>query len=402
MRSVRAVTLVTLVVLAAGPTTVAAQEPQPATRAAVIEQAQAEKVKTLHPYVLGEGERVMDRVEDLLTNGLRWRPFLESAYEGGGLPLGVGYMRHVSPYDLIDVRGSYTPSGYTRAEVEFTAPHLFRRRGVLSLLGGWRKATEVGFYGLGPDSSKDARTSYEFERPYAAATLTLRPTRRHWTLGGRLEWTRWSQRSGEGTFPSVDTVFSPQTLPGLGADVTYIHTQGTLGFDWRPAPGYARRGGYYGVTVHDYADTHGTLGFDRVEYEAVQHVPILREAWVVSLRGHAETAYPKGNQQIPFFMLPSLGGGSTLRGYSSWRFRDRNSLLLQAEWRIMVNRFFDTALFYDTGKVAARASDLDLRGLRHDVGVGFRFHSLDATPLRIELAKSHEGLRVVFAASHAF
>ena len=42
-----------------------------------------------------------------------------------------------------------------------------------------------------------------------------------------------------------------------------------------------------------------------------------------------------------------------LRGYSSRRFRDQNSLLLQAEWRIMVNRYLDLAFFYDTGKVAA-------------------------------------------------
>jgi outer membrane translocation and assembly module TamA len=134
----------------------------------------------------------------------------------------------------------------------------------------------------------------------------------------------------------------------------------------------------------------------------VQHSPILREAWVLSLRAHAETTYSKDGEEIPFFMLPSLGGGSTLRGFGSWRFRDRNSLLLQGEWRIMANRFFDTALFYDTGKVAARTSDLDFHGMSHDVGVGFRFHSPDATMLRVEVAQSEEGTRVVFAAGHVF
>ena len=98
-------------------------------------------------------------------------------------------------------------------------------------------------------------------------------------------------------------------------------------------------------------------------------------------------------------MLPSVGGGSTLRGFSSRRFRDRNSLLLQAEWRIMVNRFLDTAVFYDAGKVAARTSDLDLNGLKSDFGFGFRFHGPFATPLRIEVARSREGLRLVFATS---
>ena len=47
----------------------------------------------------------------------------------------------------------------------------------------------------------------------------------------------------------------------------------------------------------------------------------------------------------------------------------------------MANRFFDTAFFYDTGKVTARTSDLDFKGLQHDYGVGFRFHSVDATIL---------------------
>jgi outer membrane protein assembly factor BamA len=100
---------------------------------------------------------------------------------------------------------------------------------------------------------------------------------------------------------------------------------------------------------------------------------------------------------------PALGGGSTLRGFASWRFRDRNSLLLQAEWRIMVNRFVDTAFFYDTGKVAARASDLDLKDLRHDYGFGIRFHGPQSTPLRIDFARSNESsLRIVFSSSAIF
>ena len=67
-----------------------------------------------------------------------------------------------------------------------------------------------------------------------------------------------------------------------------------------------------------------------VQYEAVQHVPILREAWVLSFHGRVQSAIDKVGQETPFFMLPALGGGSTLRGYTSRRFHDRNTLLLQA------------------------------------------------------------------------
>ena len=292
--------------------------------------------------------------------------------------------------------------GYKRAEVEFTAPRLFHRRGSLSVLGGWREATQVGFYGLGPDTSIDDATNYSFQQPYLSGLLEFSPTRRFLMLAGGLEFSRWLQRPGEGTDPSVETVYTPATLPGLGASATYLHSQGTVGFDWRTSPGYSRRGGYYGVTFHDYADRDDAFGFRQIDYEAIQHFPILRETWAISLRGRVQTAFDKDGQQIPFFMMPAVGGGSNLRGFSSWRFRDLNSLLLQAEWRIMVNRFLDTAVFYDTGKVAASRSDIDFDGLRHDIGFGVRFHGLIATPLRVELAKSNEGLHLVFSSSAAF
>ena len=50
----------------------------------------------------------------------------------------------------------------------------------------------------------------------------------------------------------------------------------------------------------------------------------------------------------------------------------------------MVNRFIDTAVFYDAGKVTARTRDLDLDGLKTDGGFGFRFHGAarDAAPPR--------------------
>ena len=84
------------------------------------------------------------------------------------------------------------------------------------------------------------------------------------------------------------------------------------------------------------------------------------------------------------------------------RFRDLNSLVLQAEWRIMANRFMELALFYDAGKVTARRSDLDFDRLKSDYGFGVRFHGPLSTPLRIELARSHEGAKFIFASSAIF
>jgi hypothetical protein len=380
------------------------QTGQAPTRQAAIEQEQAAKVPTLHPYERNKAEALFERFDRIIQGGgLKWHPFFDSAYSGGGFTLGAGYANYVSSYNFIDLRGSYTIKNYKRAEVEFVAPRLFKRRGHLSLLGGWREATQVGFYGIGNDTSKDARTNYLFQQPYGSALLTLFPTRRFLMLRGGAEFTQWKQEPGEGSSPSVETVYTPAELPGLGAKVTYLHTQGTIGLDGRTSPGYTRRGAFIGATLHDYNDRDKNLGFQMVEYEGIAHLPILRETWVLSLHARMQHTNEKDGQSTPFFMLPALGGGSSLRGYSSWRFRDQNSLLLQAEWRIMINRYLDLAFFYDAGKVAARTKDLDLDGLKDDFGLGLRFHGPFATPLRIEIARSRESnLSLIFASSASF
>jgi hypothetical protein len=380
------------------------QTPSAPSRQALIEQEQTEKQKQLKPYTRNKAERVFERVDAVIAGGtLKWHPFFENAYSGGGFALGLGRASYVSPYNYIDARASYSIRGYKLAEVEFIAPRIFNRRGHLSLLGGWREATQVAFYGLGPNSSKTDRTNYLFQQPYASALATVFPARKVFMLGGGAELTQWAQKSGKGAFPSVETRYTPQTLPGLGADITYLHTQGTVAIDTRASPGYARRGAFLGATLHDYRDSDKDFGFRLAEYEAIAHLPILRETWVLSFHGRVQSAFDKGGQQTPFFMLPSVGGGSSLRAFSSWRFRDQNSLLLQAEWRIMVNRYLDMAFFYDTGKVAARRADLDFEDLKHDYGFGLRFHGPLATPLRVEISRSRESnLTLTFASSASF
>jgi len=392
--------LVTVLALAAAPAR--AQEPETDTRAGLIEQAQAEKSQDLHPYVPNPAEKYLDRAETILTTGMRWHPFFESAYSGGGFTMGAGYRHYVGSYDSVDVRGSITPSGYKRIEGEFLAPRLFDRQGVLSVLGGWREATEVGYYGAGTDNTPEDRANYGFKQPYGAATLTFHPSHRSVLVRGSLEASQWAQTPGSGSSPSIETVYTPETLPGLGATVNYIHPAFTIGLDSRAAADYARRGGYYGVTFEDFSDPDARYGFTEWDYEAIQHVPILREAWVLSLHGLVSTTGTKSGEQIPFFMLPSVGGGSSLRAYSSWRFRDRNSLEIQADWRIMVNRFVDTAVFFDAGKVTSRTTDLNLHDLKTDFGFGVRFHGPMATPLRIDFAYGSEGFSTVWAASAAF
>ena len=307
----------------------AAQEPEATTREAAIEQEQAEKVQTLHPYVPSKGEALVNKAEDILVNGVpRWHPFFESAYSGGGFTLGAGLRASRQPVQParcarqlhdpgLQARrsGVHRPAPVPPPRLVVGARRLARgdTSGLLRHRDGhvdrrphelrFSTAVRVGH----ADVLADAPPADAARRRRAVPVVAASPAR--------------------GASHRSRRVYTPETLPGLGTKTTYLHTQGTVGFDWRTSPGYSRRGGFYGVTLHDYTDQDEEFGFRQVDYEAIQHFPILREAWVISLRGLAQTTYSKSDQQIPFFMLPYVGGGSTLRGFTSHRFRDQNSLL---------------------------------------------------------------------------
>lgn len=371
------------------------------TRAGQIAAAQAEKAREARAYRPPFIERIIQEIDEHLTaRQVKWHPFYGHAYPGAGLTAGVGYMFHTGDYDTLDVRAAMSLNQSKRAEMEFTMPRLFARRAILTAKAGWREGREQAFFGLGTATALSDRTDFDFRQTHAAGRLDIRPLRNHLVIGGGGEVSRYEQRRQAGSL--FDQRFPVDALPGAGATVDFVQAHGTVALDWRPAAGYAQRGGAYGIGARRVFDLDGRYSFSQVDYDIVQHIPIGREAWVLSLHGRAETTYTADGDEVPFFMLPTLGNATTLRGFANQRFRDRNSLLLSAEWRVLVNRFTDLAFFYDTGKVAARRADLDFTGLKHNYGIGLRLHSLASTPIRIELARGSEGLCVVFGSVAAF
>ena len=87
--------IVSMSLVTGAATPVLAQSPDTGTRQSMIENAAAEKAKTLKPYDVTLGEKVIAKIEKRFTGGLfRWHPFLEPAYRGGGFAAGLGYMFH--------------------------------------------------------------------------------------------------------------------------------------------------------------------------------------------------------------------------------------------------------------------------------------------------------------------
>jgi len=68
-----------------------------------------------------------------------------------------------------------------------------------------------------------------------------------------------------------------------------------------------------------------------------------------------------------------MGGVSSLRGYKELDFRGPRRLLLNLEYRHLLTRDIQGALFYDLGQIFDDEVSLDFAKYNHGVGFGFRF-----------------------------
>ena len=115
---------------------------------------------------------------------------------------------------------------------------------------------------------------------------------------------------------------------------------------------------------------------------------------------------PFGN--LPFFVLPSLGGAYTHRGFITGRFRDDASWYAVAEYRFWVlPRGFPIpfsrtlrvervglAPFYEIGSVAGDVPRLFQARVRHSYGIGLRATLERLAPFRVDVGFSEEGVEV--------
>jgi hypothetical protein len=403
MHSVKPLLTVAMVLITLSQAGLSQQAASQDSREGDLAAQQAEKSKRLRPPVPDRAEAFVSKLEGIfLDNPSGFYPYFGSVYHGGGLTLGAGYRKFYGDNTYWDIRGLYSVKNYKLIEGGTESKDYIGKRLSFGSRLGWRDATQVAYYGLGIKSAPEDRANFRFQQTYLDGHVVFRPV--HWLpLTGGVAYEHWNTKEGQGDAPSIETRYTSTTAPGLGADPTYLHTRFSVGIDWRQAPGYTRKGGLYQATFHDYRNNNGGIySFQRLDTDVIQHIPILRETWVLALRGQMHTTL-NSNDLVPYFLLPSLGSGSTLRAFSSDRFRDLHSLLMTGEFRWIPNGWaLDMAVFYDAGKVASRRGDLNFDGMKSDVGIGVRLHGPFSTPLRVDLAVGNEGWRLVIAGDAIF
>jgi hypothetical protein len=281
--------------------------------------------------------------------------------------------------------------------------------------GRRRDMPQLAFYGLGNDSRKEDRTSFGMRETVAGALASARVA--PWvTLGARAEenWTNLGAgRPGE--FPSIGAQFAPADVPGLAGRGKYARYEASVDVRVPAALGKAfYQGARYRVAYAYFDDqVSNQFSFSRLDVEAQQRFTMPIPQHILTLHGWASFSTADGGQSVPFYLQRTLGGKSfvrsvhdniigsdgsrgTLRGFSELRFRDRNVLLLQAEYRVPVWGLIDATVYADAGKVAYHRSDLDFTGLKHNFGLSVSAMGGDVAAARVDLAFGGEGTRLFF------
>jgi hypothetical protein len=370
------------------------------SRAEEIAQAQAEKSTRLTPNTPSGMERALDWFEDHFTDPNTAYLTFGSVYPTGGFAPGVA-VRRAFGQARANVGAALSIRGYKLVHGALRFPELAGRKLQVETKARWVDATQVPFSGVGGGSIRDDRVNYRLQYVEAGGTVAFVPVS-WYRIGAGAATRRFDEREGLGRRPSIETRHTATTAPGLFSDPRYVEATAFTAIDWRESPGYTRSGGLYSVALTDFRDRGDRFSFRRVDVDLRQYIPVLKEQWVFVVRGLAEITATDAGQVIPYYLLPSLGGAQTLRGYPDFRFQDKHMLLVSAEYRWLPSRVVDMAIFADSGKVVAERRDLDLNGLKTSYGIGIRFHGPTFTPLRVDVARGDEGIRAHVTGSVTF
>lgn len=274
---------------------------------------------------------------------------------------------------------------------------------------------EENFYGIGPNAEKEPRSNYRLNEGIAGGLAGYE------FLPGVLVGAHASyqiHRYGEGQdegYPTVERTSFPGEVPGLGTDVDYFVPGVFAEYDARNVPyevSYGRRfaptqerlrgisldatSGVYAAVeaIPHVAVGEGDFNYVRFNFESQQYVPFRGGFQVLALREFLTLTSTRGQNEMPFYEMETLGGASTLRGFNSFRFRDRNAILFNVEYRWQIFRPLDLALFVDAGHVFGSVEELALEAesFEFGYGLGFRFKAGQRVIGRVDVAYSREGL----------
>ncbi len=392
---------------------VSEQEPPPdeRTRAEVLRERREEKSRELSPERVHPWDARLRGWEqsqfprNWLVKGWKgFRPLFGGMISGSGTVFGGGYIYGLGAQRFqAQANARFSTKGYTQfdGEVLFPPPQ-DNRRIELKFRAQSRDLKAVNFFGLGNDSSVDTDASFRLQDTLLGGYAWLNP-RGLLSFGAEGAFYRAEASSGSDP-PSVEDVFPLPEVPGAqDPETDYSVVGGWVEFDIRDKWDEPNVGVVLRVTGRRWEDTElNEFDFTRVIAEVKGYVPLGPKSRILALRFRTSHSTPDAGDVVPFYLMETLGGAATIRGYDEFRFRDTRNLLVNVEYRWEVWTYADFTFFFDAGKVFKDEDDFNFKNMHTGYGFGLRGHAPGGMTLRFDVANSTEGIKLHISAGPSF
>lgn len=268
----------------------------------------------------------------------------------------------ISPPSLIQFGAAYTQN----KQVLTYAPYdIYLNEDNLRING------EIGYYiysydffGVGPDLDLNYSETYELNYPRLRVHVNQR-VGKNFLVGGQF-WFE-NMKINQSTLDPEGLLASGRVEGSLGGVTSGIGA--LLTFDTRDNVHYPSKGWFIKGTAHTNSRLTGSdYAFDRYRIDLRKYISLndknifANQLFLDHITGAA-----------PFTQMAFFGGTKRARGYYLGRFRDKNMLLFQTEYRAVVYKSIGAVAFFNYGSVAPELSKLAFNDGRYSYGLGLRY-----------------------------
>ena len=237
-------------------------------------------------------------------------------------------------------------------------------------------------FGPGPESIlEDRALSAELAAPIDLGRLRVHPSAR-------------IERHDLAPEDAGSFAYDPMALPGLEGPLAVGIGRVDLDYDARvaPYPWIPRTAPASGWRVRAWGGASGGDGFATARYggSAERLFDLFRGTRVLALRARLD-AVTADRRDLPFFLLPALGGPDHLRAFSRGRFRDEVATSAEVAYEWAVGLDARASLFLEAGGVHPGMDELAVEPLHLSYGAAFRLAGDESTDARAVVAGSETG-----------
>lgn len=253
------------------------------------------------------------------------------------------------------------------------------------------------YYGVGPNAAEDYPATIDANY-FIARQRVLRKIAPDLFLGPQVDYqilfNTHVQHHKDDPIKDFPPGSSGSSNLGLGGAIVYDNRHNVLN---------VRKGLFAELGLLAYSDRFGSrYNFTGINADVRSYQPINRRS-VLALQ--LISNFYNGN--VPFNQMALMGGETIMRGYYSGRYRDKNMIAGQAEYRILPFSFskrVGATVFAGTAVVAPGIGSLRLDNLKLAGGAGLRYLLFPKKDIfvRLDIGVTKEGVGFYFFTGEAF